>query len=423
MAAITKRTAYRIEATDRDGKTTARQYEEDNPKDKARAQAWAREQREAGATVSEPKPSGVRYQVRVRIKGYPGQTATFKRLTGAKRWAQATEAAIHEGRHFKTTEAKRHTLADLIDRYVRSVLPTKKDKTQEPQVAQLAWWRARIGARTLADCTPALISEQRDALAEEPIPSQLADPAKRAAAPTRKRSAATVNRYLAALSNVFTFGVKEWGWVEDNPLAKVTKCSEPRGRVRFLSEEERDRLLMACRESKSPDLYPAVVLALSTGARKMEIMGLRWGQIDLKRRVATLEDTKNGERRVLPLTGHAFDLIEARAKVRRIDTDLVFPAREPIGRKDATPKPIVPVDLRTPFETALKHAKIEDFRWHDLRHTAASYLAMNGASLAEIAEVLGHKTLAMVKRYAHLSEAHTASVVERMNRKMFGSIG
>ncbi len=169
--------------------------------------------------------------------------------------------------------------------------------------------------------------------------------------------------------------------------------------------------MAACKISKSPDLYLAVVLALSTGARSQEILGLHWGQIDFTRRVATLEETKNGERRVLPLADHALELLKERAKVRRIDTDLVFPGRI---------NPRKPLDLRSPFETALKRAKIDDFRWHDLRHSAASYLAMNGASLAEIVEVLGHKTLAMVKRYSHLSEAHTAGVVERMNRRMFG---
>jgi len=136
------------------------------------------------------------------------------------------------------------------------------------------------------------------------------------------------------------------------------------------------------------------------------------------RRVALLEVTKNGERRVLPLHGLALDLLKDRAKVRKLDTDLLFPGRP---RREEPGKLIYkPVDLRTPFETALRAAGVEDFRWHDLRHSCASYLAMNGASLAEIAEVLGHKTLSMVKRYAHLSEAHTSAVVSRMNRKIFG---
>lgn len=337
------------------------------------------------------------FQVKVRLKGHPTQAATFARLTDAKRWAQATESAIRENRHFKTTEAKRHTLADLVDRYAREVLPGKKDGAHQGR--QLDWWKGALGAYALADVTPALIAETRDALAAQPTHR----------GPTT--SPATVVRYLAALSHAFTVAVKEWGWVDSNPLVKVSKPKEPRGRVRFLDDDERDRLLTACRASAGPDLYPAVILALSTGARAQEVLGLRWPQVDLGRRVATLLDTKNGEVRVLPLAGPALALLRERSKVRRIDTDLVFPARR---------NPTKPIDLRTAFEAALERAGIADFRWHDLRHTAASYLAMNGASLAEIAEVLGHKTLAMVKRYAHLSEAHTAGVVGRMNRAIFG---
>jgi integrase len=153
-------------------------------------------------------------------------------------------------------------------------------------------------------------------------------------------------------------------------------------------------------------------LALSTGMRAREITGLTWPRVDLQQRRILLEDTKNGERRVVPIVGHALDLLRERGKVRRLDTDLVFPGPR---------KPEQPVELRQAFLSALGKAGIEDFRFYDLRHSAASYLAMNGASLAEIAEVLGNKTLQMVKRYAHLSGAHTAGVVERMNAAIFGN--
>ena len=341
---------------------------------------------------------GVTYRVKVRIKGHPAQSASFERLTDARRWAQSTEAAIRERRFFKTRESQRRTLAELVDRYIRDVIPEKGRWAASDQIRQLAWWRAKLGPLSLADVTPARIAEARDKLARD------------VTARGGQRGPATVNRYLAALSHAFAVAVKEWGWLEDSPLRKVTRPREPRGRVRYLSDDERGRLLGECRESGSPDLYCAVVLALSTGARRGEILGLRWGQVDFARRAITLLQTKNGEIRALPLVGHAFDLMVERAKVRRIDTDLVFP-----GRKNNRP-----IDLRTPFETAVKRAGIEDFRWHDLRHCTASYLAMNGATLAEIAEVLGHKTLAMVKRYAHLSQAHTTRVVEDMNSKIFG---
>lgn len=340
----------------------------------------------------------ITYRVRVRLKGHPVQTASFARLTDARRWAQQTEAAIREGRHFKTAEAKRHTLAELIDRYVADVLPRKRDAKQ--QARQFDWWKRQIGDRPLSDVTPALVAEYRDRLAKGLTYRH---------AP---RAPATVVRYLAALSHCLSVGVKEYGWIDDNPVRKVTKPKEPRGRVRFLSDEERERLLRACRaDAVEPRIYPVVVLALSTGMRAQEVMRLRWPDVDLSRGRVVLHQTKNGERRAVPVAGPALELLRQHAKVRRIDTDLLFPGNRKAGQ---------PFSLRPAWDRVIKHAEIADFRFHDLRHSAASYLAMSGASLAEIGEILGHKTLQMVKRYSHLSESHTANVVARMNSRIFG---
>ncbi len=196
------------------------------------------------------------------------------------------------------------------------------------------------------------------------------------------------------------------GWLDHSPVRNVSKLKEPRGRVRFLSDDERERLLAACRQSACSTLYPLAVLALATGARQGELLGLRWPHIDWQRSVAVLHDTKNGERRAIPLHGPARDLLRERGSVRRLGTDLVF--ARPNGSATFP---------RKAWENALRAAQIEDFRFHDLRHSAASYVAMNGATLAEIAEVLGHKTLAMVKRYSHMTEQHTSAVVARMNAR------
>lgn len=228
-----------------------------------------------------------------------------------------------------------------------------------------------------------------------------------------KRSPSTVVRYLAALSHALGVACREWGWLEDSPMRKVSKPTEPRGRVRFLNTEERGRLLTACKNSPHPYLHTVVVLALSTGMRYSEIMKLVWADVDFSKKRITLHETKNGERRVVPLTGFALELLKEHEAKRRMDSLLIFPAQK--GRN-----PQKPAVLRAAWTKALGEASINDFKFHDLRHSCASYLAMNGASLAEIAEVLGHKTLQMVKRYAHLSEAHTASVVESMNAKIFG---
>ncbi len=342
-----------------------------------------------------------RYTAIIRLKGHPTECATFDRKTDAKIWIQQTESAIREGRYFKTAEAKKHTVDDLIERFKREVAPHRNDR--EKLNVYLDWWKKHIGKYLLSDITAARLVECRDKLLNEPSMrnNKVND---------TKKSPATVNRYLAAISVVFTAAVKDWGWMEDNPMSKVRKPKEPRGRVRFLSDEEREALLKACKESRNSQLYTIVVIALSTGARMNEILGLTWKDIDFKKRRIRLEDTKNGERRSIHLSEHSFCLIEELSKIRPINTPYVFPSLD--GSK--------PMDIRDAWNKAVERANLEDFRFHDLRHTAASYLAMNGATLVEIAEILGHKTLDMVKKYAHLTDQHTAKLLERMNRKQFG---
>ncbi len=345
----------------------------------------------------------VSHRVKVRLKGHSTETATFTRLTDARRWAQATEAAIREGRFFKTAEAKRHTLADLVDRYILEVLPHKPKNASNTKL-HLLWWRAKLGQLSLADLTAAAIVQCRNDLMGTKTRRK------------RPMSPSTVVRYMAALSHALNIAMKDWGWLEDSPMRKVSKPREPRGRDRFLSDDERKALLAACRASRSRWLYTVVVVAISTGMRSSEILGMRWAQVDLVRGQLLLHDTKNGASRAVPLAGLALELMQAASKVRRIDTDLVFFGNEPI-RPGVT---IKQVDLKQPWATAVTRAKLKDFRFHDLRHSAASYLAMNGASTIEIAAVLGHKTLQMVKRYSHLSNSHASSVVAAMNQKIFG---
>ncbi len=346
------------------------------------------------------------YRAKIRLKGSPAQTASFPRLTDARRWVQATEAAMREGRYFKNSEAKRHTLADAIDRYVREVLPQKAN-AGAAQATQFEWWRQNLGKYLLSDVTPALVGEWRTKLANEPMAPRSRKP--NPCPPARHRSPATLVRYLAALSHLFTVAVREWGWMDDNPVRKVKKPREPLGRERFLDDDERERLLGACKNGDDTPLYTVVVLALSTGMRRGEMMSLRWCQIDFTNQRITLHKTKNGERRSVPLVGLAQELLQQLSRVRRIDNDMLFPGKT-AGK---------PVELKRPWNAALAVAGVANFRFHDLRHSTASYLAMNGATMIEIAAVLGHKTLQMVKRYSHLSDAHTQRVVEGMNRRIF----
>ena len=346
-------------------------------------------------------PNGkISYRAMVRLKGHKSKTATFIKRADAVTWGQETETKIKQSKYFpdRLIESEKYTLSDLLDRYKSEVLPEKRAKGQP---GQLEWWKEQLGEYKLKDLTPSLIASLRDRLIKEQSDKT-----------GRIRTCATVNRYLALLSHACTIAIKEWQWMAVNPVAQISKPREAQGRTRFLSGEERERLLVACRSSESIHLFPIVTLALSTGMRRGEILGLSWENVDLQNRRITLLRTKNGERRVVPLVCKAYELIKnLYLKLEPESKDLLFPSPN---------NPKQPISIRTAWETAIKRCKIENFRFHDLRHSTASYLAMNGASLLEIADILGHKTLQMVKRYSHLSEDHKATVLEKMNKKVFG---
>lgn len=336
-----------------------------------------------------------RYTAEIRLKGYPPQTATFRRKTDANKWVQDTESAMRGDRHFKTIEARKHTVGEMVDRYLSTAKLTQVQ--DEHTGLHLRRWKNEIGTMTLANLNADVITGVKDKLLSEVVRGKL-------------RSPTTVIRYMGSLSTCLTTAVRDWAWLEDSPMRNIKKPSAARGRVRFLDDNERERLLMACKASKNKQLYLCVILAISSGMRKSELFNLVWADVNLKENFLILHKTKNGERRRVPLAGISLELLREHAKIRRLDTDLLFPSNR---------NPLKPVDLEIPWIEARKQAELDDFRWHDLRHCTASYLAMNGASLAEIAEVLGHKTLSMVRRYAHLSDGHVSNVVASMNEKIF----
>lgn len=337
------------------------------------------------------------YRVKIRRKGLPLRSATFADVHTATQWAQTMETQLLAARDLPP--GRRYTLAQAIDRYQRDILPQKSRSSQVMQTLQLRWWHDQVGAKPLAEITPALVTAYREHLIRTEA--------------DRPRANATVNRYLAALSHVFSVAKREWEWTDDNPVQRVRGLKEPRGRVRFLRDDERHRLLDTCRQSPHPYLYTIVILALSTGARKGELLHLTWLAVDLHRRRLILEDTKNGEWRAVPLVGHAHELVAQLVRERCPETSWLFP--RPDGYK--------PWGIAYAWQRALQQADVQDFRFHDLRHSAASYLAMNHATLAEIAMVLGHKTLDMVRRYAHLTDSHIEGVVRGMNERMFADMG
>ena len=202
------------------------------------------------ATIERRKSHGQTvYYAKVRIKGF-AKSATFHSLSEARKWAQRVEVGILEGKVSPAT----HTLSDLLDRYMAEVLPQKKASTIPTQRAQLLLWKIHLGHCGLSDVTQARILDCRTKL-------------------LTGRSNGTTNRYTAILSHVFAMSL-EWQWCQENPVRKLRKLREPRGRVRYLSDEERHRLLEACKASSNRDLFMLVVLSLSTGCRRGELAKL-----------------------------------------------------------------------------------------------------------------------------------------------------
>lgn len=299
----------------------------------------------------------------------------------APRSPQAVDAGPRYAALLQDTE---HTVEHLLRYYASEVAPQKAPCTQRQIAALSQHLDADLRALQVDELTPAVLRAWRDRLRQTMKPG-------------------SARHYLEMFSAILTVAVEDLEWITVHPMRKVRKPPASPGRVRFLSPGEQEVLLQECQRSRHPALYPLVLLAMTTGCRRGEILGLRWADVDLQRGFLRLAKTKNGERRAVPVPSIALEELRTWGQGQPAGA-WVIPRR---GDRTAFPG-------EHAWRHALGRAGIKDFRFHDLRHSFASWLCMSGASLVEIAELLGHKTLNMVKRYAHLSQAHTAGVVERM---------
>ena len=208
----------------------------------------------------------------------------------------------------------------------------------------------------------------------------------------------TINRALEVIRHVLNVARDDWGWIARVPKIRMLKV--PKRRVRFLKEEEADRLMSALPKH----LVPVLRYALATGCRREEILGLEWSRVDLNRRVAWLEagTTKNGEGHGVPLNR---DAILALRCVQGQHERWCFTYR---GKRMGA--------IGSAWKRSLRRAGIEKFRFHDLRHTWASWHVMKGTSLQELMELGGWKSYEMVLRYAHLAPEHLSDAAARIER-------
>jgi integrase len=216
-------------------------------------------------------------------------------------------------------------------------------------------------------------------------------------------SAWTVHNDLTVLKHMLRLA-RKWGYIDVVPEIDMPKM--PAGRLRFLDEDEIAKLLKASSESRNPYLATIVTIALNTGMRRGEILGLEWERVDLATARITLYQTKSGKPRGIPINRAVYDALVALEPDASKRVGLLFRKRGGDGAWG---------QIRSAFESVVAKAGLRDFRFHDLRHTFASHLVMRGASLSDVKEILGHADLKMTTRYAHLSPAHLRGAVDRLD--------
>lgn len=266
-------------------------------------------------------------------------------------------------------------LNDVIYRYLNEV------GCEPSSMARINFWRAEFGVLDMLKLTDDDVFHKLEKLKAKGL------------------APATINRYKASLASVYKFARDKRIIKIDSPTRKLKNEREDNARTRFLSIDEQNRLLAACKLSTWPQLHLLTKMAIVSGARRTELLSLKWTDVDFKNKSALLHKTKNGDKRTIFFND---EIIEEMRQFNRF-TQYIF------QHQDHAHQHIKNFDGY--WYKALKIAGIVDFKFHDLRHTAASRLAANGASLLTIAAVLGHKSISMTQRYAHLCNEHLGKAV------------
>ena len=336
------------------------------------------------------KRSGA-WEASIEKKGFPRISRTFDTKGEAEIWAATVESEMGRGVYLSIKEAENTTLAEALDRYEREVIPGKKGAAQESMRIRI-WKRTLLAKRSIASIQGKDIASYRDARLKEVAPN-------------------TVRHELAVLSHVFTIAIKEWGMGGlVNPIRQIRMPKSPPGRDRRLKPGELDRILSSTESSILGDIAR---LALETGMRQGELAWMNWDLVDLKKRTVTLLDTKNGEKRTVPLSSEAVRILSGIP--RRIEGkvwDLFSPQTVAVAWRRAVSR------ARKAYEKECEEkgtkpdpAFLVDLTFHDLRHEATSRLFEKGFDTMEVSTITGHKTLQMLKRYTHL---RAEDLVERM---------
>ena len=333
--------------------------------------------------------------VRLYHEGKERRFGSFSTKTAARDFYEKAKQEQKTGRFFP--ERYQHggyeLIEDVIDRYLLTIT-TKKPTTQSAERYFAKWWKGYFTGKRLNTITVRALEEARQILLATVVLE-----AKEKGHRNKYMTPQRLNRYMAWLRHLLNVVVRD-GKLASNQVLKLTMYKEPKGKTRFLSMEDEKRLL----EKLGPTYGPWARLAILTGLRQSEQFGLHWKDVDLERGMLTLPVTKAGGVQYVHLNEEATTLLRGFDSWQR--SKWVFPSENPA----------TPLDARNFYNRiwgpAVTSVGIEWATWHDLRHTFASRLAMNGQNEGTIAALLRHSTTALVKRYAHLSPSHLKAAVE-----------
>ncbi len=295
--------------------------------------------------------------------------------TTDRKLAKSIEAKIRieiiEGSYFEKLIGSKKTFNDMMERFMMEHAPKVSNNMQRSYTVSLKHLIPYFGKTNLTSISAKMISRYKILRRDE------------GARP------ASINKEQAMLSKAFSLCIREWEWLRDNPVSRVQNEKLNNEIDRWLTDAEEIRLLESCSEW----LREIVVFCLHLGLRKEELLSLEWSRVSLLRKTILIKETKNGKPKTLPLNKVALGILEQRSKVRSIKNDLVFFNSQ--GAKFSG------YNIWKAFNDALEKAGIENFRFHDLRHTFATRLAQAGVDLYKISKLLGHKDIKMTQRYAH----------------------
>lgn len=322
------------------------------------------------------------YDFRYKGRRYQGSTGIANKGL-ATRIYHKTRIEIIEAKFFPDSVGSRCSFKDLMDRYEKEYISKKSSDTLRVFKGYIKNLTSFFASYTISDITPKIINSYKTARLQTGV------------------TGGTVNREFSCLRHAFNLAVKEWQWIRVNPCGAVSMEKENSPRDRWLNQEEENALLQVC----SAWLRDIVVFMIHTGLRTAELLSLSWLDVDLFREVITVKDGKKNGVRTVPLDSEVIKVLTEKSKVRSIDNNLVFCSG---NRRSFN------TYLNKAFSNALMSAGIEDFRLHDLRHTAATRWLHAGVDLYTVQLLLGHKKAAMTQRYAHHSPETLRKAIEKV---------